>query len=159
ADDLGVLVVPLPLRLLGQHLESNQVVQELLLALERRVARADVGRLLVDSLLELADRDRVIVDLGDRPLEVRGVLPLHRSSPGLAGVAFAGGLLLAREKSADARANRPNYELFHCTFRYHRRAAPARPRGRSRADLAALPATACAPASGPGTPDIDCSFD
>jgi hypothetical protein len=65
ADDLGVLVEAALPGLLGQDLEADQVVQELLLALERGVAGADVGRLLVDALLEVADRDLVTVDVRD----------------------------------------------------------------------------------------------
>ena len=62
---LGVLVEPLPLRLLGQHLEADQVVEELLLPLQRRVAGADEGRLLIEAGLELIGGDGDVLAGGD----------------------------------------------------------------------------------------------
>src|SRR5262249_27894787 len=84
--------------------EPDQRVEELLLLLQRRVARADVRRLAVDPLLELAERDRDVVDLRERRLELLGAL--LRSGAGATrgrreGVRIAGliGFLLATDRA------------------------------------------------------------
>src|SRR5207247_2577175 len=69
-------------------------VEELLLLLERRVARADVRRLAVDALLELAERDRDVVDLRERRLELLGALR-RRARPTAAGGLGGRGLRFA----------------------------------------------------------------
>ena len=61
---LGILVVAAPLGLVGHDLEPNQAVEELLLLLVGRVARAHERRLLVDALLDIPDRDDRVIDLG-----------------------------------------------------------------------------------------------
>src|SRR6266568_1565065 len=63
--DVRILVEPLALGLGGEHLLADEVVEELLLPLERRVARPDEGRLLVEPGLELVGGDEDAVALGD----------------------------------------------------------------------------------------------
>src|SRR6266568_3727664 len=63
--DVRILVEPLALGLGGEHLLLDEVVEELLLPLERRVARPDEGRLLVEPALELVGGDEDAVALGD----------------------------------------------------------------------------------------------
>src|SRR4029077_19775491 len=71
---LGVLVIAAALRLVGHHLEADQVVQELFLLVDGGVARADERGLLVDALLDVADGDHGVVHLCDHLGQLRVVL-------------------------------------------------------------------------------------
>src|SRR6185436_4426591 len=74
--------------------------EELLLLLERGVARADVRRLPVDPLLELAERDDDVVDLRERSAQLLGALRRRAGRPGRAralAVALGVRLLLAAQ--------------------------------------------------------------
>ena len=107
ADDFGILVEAAAIRFLREHLEADERVEELLLLLERRVARADVRRLPVDALLELAERDRDVVDLRERRLQLFGALRRRvRRAPrrGCAGVARTGSSLLLAAHAAGRAA-------------------------------------------------------
>src|SRR5205085_10100673 len=88
-------------------LEADQRVEEFFLLLERRVARADVRRLAVDALVELAERDRDVVDLRERRLELLGALrgraPRPTAGPRRRGLRLF--LLLARDLEAVANAD------------------------------------------------------
>ena len=63
--DGGALVEPLALSLLGEQLVADQVLEELPLAVERVVARAQERAGLVEPVLELRGGDDLVAHLGD----------------------------------------------------------------------------------------------
>ena len=85
-DHVGVAVETAPEGLFGEDFELDETVEKLLFLLLRSVAGADVGRLAMDALLEVANRDDDVVDGCQRRVEV-ALLALR--APGLPG-RFAG---------------------------------------------------------------------